>query len=822
MNTPSSDYAPLHVLADQEVKSIISIAQGFGIDVQNTGQLCSYLNTRIKATHKYYISTGKPLHFNLLGSEDKVLWLFFQFFWHWNVSLQKSRPLKPTLPPSDLANKIREETAEKIETLLMIELMANQIHQSNPKVKFDMEFMRAVLKVIDPETDTLIQKEVDYLNLVTKIQDSVILNKVRNLIIQGDGSDYHIADGFDSFTNLEDVLVENCQNTDGLLIPPSFFRHKKITTLSVRHCHLVEIPYKMQMERLSVLNLPHNSFTELPQGIPAHIYLHTLDLSNNKLTELPNEISQLNWLHEIDLSNNCFTEFPEVLLKLKNLIKINLRNNQIEALSPEVAKQIKGQNIDLRGNLLKGLLEEFEIFPEKEHENLTEHTLLLMGNPLVSASEVYYPYVFSGINQLPLDSFTARDLTCLFCWANFHSGTQLRIASKRKLKEMMSKADFEFMQNTWDYEDKPNKANLFKFVFRFGALLKLDWSLLIYWLQYIYPKEVTHIDLSELDLNEVPFEALNTWPKLKTLRLSGNPLIQVGTEITHLSNLQKLYLNNTKLALSFDNPYEYALPLEISHMDKLNRLDLQNNALMSLPPGIGLMDNLKELNLSNNRFKEFPIELCELEPLESLYINRNHITNLPEDIIELEQLKKLNVSQNSLQALPSLPSSLEVLYAEANALTHFNVPHQFPHLRELHLANNFLDEISVQMVNIPRLRVLSLKDNRITTIPFHLGALTHLEELDVSHNSLKTISSQLASLSNLTYLDLSKNQLEAFPEEILSLSNLEILKINKNPFTEIPEGIRKLKKLNELWIGEHQNSAQVKEWLAYRAVVFDY
>lgn len=822
MNTSSSDYAPLHALTDQEIKTIIGVAQGFGIDVQNTGQLGAYLNTRIKATHRYCKSSGIPIHFDLLGSEDKVLWLLFQFFWHWEVSLLMPKPLKPVLPPISLADKIKKETAKRIESLLMIELIANQIHQSKANIKFEMEFMQAVLKALDPETDTLIQSGVDYLNLACKINDSVILPGVKKLIIQGNGSDCHIADGFDAFTNLEEVWIENCQNKDGLPLPPSFFRHKKIMTLSVSHSHLIGIPHSMQTERLSLLNLPHNGFTEVPKSILANNYLHTLDLSDNKLTELPDEIIQLEGLFEINLSNNCFTEFPEVLLKLKNLIRINLRNNQIEALSPAIAQQLKDQHIDLRDNLLNDLPDEFKHVIKKEQYNSNLWSLLLMGNPLVSDSDVYEPLTTIEIKQLTSETCSTRDLTCLFCWANFHPNFSIRYDSLEKLEEIMDQADFDWMKSNWKYQLQPNKKNLFKFVFEFGIYLKLDWSLLIYWLHNIYPKEVTHIDLSGLDLSEIPLGMLNEWPKLKSLRLSENRLHKIGTEITHLSNLQKLYLDNTSLALDFENPYEYALPLEISHMEKLIRLDLQNNALMSLPPGIGLMDNLKELNLSNNRFKEFPIELCELEPLESLDINSNQITSLPEDIIELEQLKKLNLNQNVLQELPALPPSIEVLQVETNALKHLKAFDQFPHLRELRLANNLLEEIPVQMVNSPHLRVLSLRNNQIKTIPVHLGALTDLEELDLSENYLETISSQLGLLSNLTYLNLYRNQLALFPEEILQLHNLEVLKLNKNPFTEIPEGIRKLKKLKELWIGEHQNSAQVKEWLPDQVVVFDY
>lgn len=266
------------------------------------------------------------------------------------------------------------------------------------------------------------------------------------------------------------------------------------------------------------------------------------------------------------------------------------------------------------------------------------------------------------------------------------------------------------MLQKWRYSTTPSKVTLFKFVYRFGELLQLDWSLLTYWLKYLHTKEVFHIDLTNIDVKNIAFEALEAWPKLRSLRLSKNPLRKVAVGVTRLPHLQKLYLDKASLAKDYENRYDYALPLEISHMEKLIQLDLQENYLQSLPPGIGLMDNLRTLNLRSNLLNEFPIELCELAPLEILDISFNQITMLPADLIALSQLKELCLNNNHLKSLPVLPESLEVL----------------------ELGHNKFESFPVEALELPGLQILKIYQNPFTEIPEAIRQLTNLKELWIS------------------------------------------------------------------------------------------
>ena len=60
--------------------------------------------------------------------------------------------------------------------------------------------------------------------------------------------------------------------------------------------------------------------------------LPVLDLSHNSLSNLPEELSHLSQLNQLNLSHNQFTEVPVVLYNITSVENINLSQNQIKGL----------------------------------------------------------------------------------------------------------------------------------------------------------------------------------------------------------------------------------------------------------------------------------------------------------------------------------------------------------------------------------------------------------------------------------------------------------------------------------------------------------
>lgn len=71
----------------------------------------------------------------------------------------------------------------------------------------------------------------------------------------------------------------------------------------------------------------------------------------------------------------------------------------------------------------------------------------------------------------------------------------------------------------------------------------------------------------------------------------------------------------------------------------LEKLNLENSAIRSLPPSIGRLQNLNELGL----------------------IHTYELVNLPEEIGDLVNLTKLNLTESSLVSLPSSMGRLQNL-----------------------------------------------------------------------------------------------------------------------------------------------------------------
>ena len=63
---------------------------------------------------------------------------------------------------------------------------------------------------------------------------------------------------------------------------------------------------------MSKLNLSHNRFKEIPQGIFSMKELRVLQLNNNKIEVVDARISEVNMLNNFDLANNEIKVISEV------------------------------------------------------------------------------------------------------------------------------------------------------------------------------------------------------------------------------------------------------------------------------------------------------------------------------------------------------------------------------------------------------------------------------------------------------------------------------------------------------------------------------
>ncbi len=144
--------------------------------------------------------------------------------------------------------------------------------------------------------------------------------------------------------------------------------------------------------------------------------------------------------------------------------------------------------------------------------------------------------------------------------------------------------------------------------------------------------------------------------------------------------------------------------------DTLETLDLNNNALSTLPDDLHRFKKLRILFCSFNAFTELPAVLGQCPNLSMIGFKANQIKYIPEEAIPTENLRWFIVTDN---ALTKVPEALG----------------QCKKLQKLMLAGNQLTDLPDSMANCVALELLRISANQFADLPswlFNLPKLTWL------------------------------------------------------------------------------------------------
>ncbi len=115
-------------------------------------------------------------------------------------------------------------------------------------------------------------------------------------------------------------------------IPRELEKFPNLEVLNLSHNSISEIPKGFKFpESLLRLNLSQNKFTRIPPSLATHPNLYQLDLSNNQIETDSGAILPTS-LRILDLSNNKLKTLSEYLVRNPHLETLYVRNNQIEFL----------------------------------------------------------------------------------------------------------------------------------------------------------------------------------------------------------------------------------------------------------------------------------------------------------------------------------------------------------------------------------------------------------------------------------------------------------------------------------------------------------
>jgi hypothetical protein len=130
----------------------------------------------------------------------------------------------------------------------------------------------------------------------------------------------------------------------------------------------------------------------------------------------------------------------------------------------------------------------------------------------------------------------------------------------------------------------------------------------------------------------------STAEKQYVLVIADEKWTHLSEDISLFANLERLTVQNTALVEA---------PEYINQLTKLERLNLSRNKLKSLPKTIIELQQIKHLDLSNNNFEVLPEEILALKNLEVLDLRNNNLSDLPQALDQLKHLDTVYIGGNN-------------------------------------------------------------------------------------------------------------------------------------------------------------------------------
>lgn len=267
----------------------------------------------------------------------------------------------------------------------------------------------------------------------------------------------------------------------------------------------------------------------------------------------------------------------------------------------------------------------------------------------------------------------------------------------------------------------------------------------------VFPQEIrlypnlTHLNLSDNLIELIPEESssllLSCLDQLVELNLSGNRLTALPSWFNRLPRLRTLNVSSNPLGQS---GFRVLDPRVFGHRQsrRIQRLDLSQCALTSLPPAVGGLRDLEELTLGRPDYRSQP-DICD---------NLFHV--LDQAVLQFKFLIRLSAPNVHLSDLPDEIGRLN-------------------HLRVLDLRHNLLYWLPPSLVQLENLIELHLSHNNIESLPYQFEKLRNLKRLYLAWNSLTWITQDIGAMKgSLKVLDLYQNQLD--PEGTTGLAALAL------------------------------------------------
>ena len=492
---------------------------------------------------------------------------------------------------------------------------------------------------------------------------------------------------------------------------------KKTKEVSLTNRNLTAIPFVIPKKNsVVVLDISNNKIHQLPETLKK---VQNLNFSGNGLRKMGRKLIQsilvMTQLEVLDLSSNDLDEIPDFLAGFKMLKKLDFGGNKLSKLPPLPNIEI----LNLSGNRFARLPKvPLSVLGISLNMNVIEVFDVKLPNTKVITMEM------NRIRRVMLNDQLAN-LEVLDLSFNFLEELPDMFAALPKLRNL---------------NVSHNKLRPFP----------------------VLPKGVKNVNVSHNQITELPndlvsYEMLQTlemdYNKVRALPALPESLVLISVIGNEIARAEECRVPQLTKAIFYDNKFSENPPLRETvfedgffNMNCLTRIDV------SL-----FHPTLQRLNLSQNKLKSIPVELFRLPKLIYLNLFCNELETLPVEVKD-SGLLYLNISQNPITELDfELPKTLLSFWCSHCGLKSF--------------PPDFGSESSIIY--------FVACGNRLESVPM----MPHVENLILSHNRLKSVPPVSEFLKTL---DLSMNEIDSFPKEFRAPKLVEI-DLSYNKLTKAPK-----------------------------------
>nr|XP_048309463.1 leucine-rich repeat-containing protein 40 isoform X2 [Myodes glareolus] len=520
-----------------------------------------------------------------------------------------------------------------------------------------------------------------------------------------------------------------------------------------------------------------DSRPSVPQGLlKAARSSGQLNLAGRNLGEVPQCVWRINVDIPEEANQNLSFSSTERWWEQTDLTKLIISSNKLQSLSDDLRLLPALTVLDIHDNQLTSLPSAIRELDNLQKLNVSHNKLKMLPEEIIS---------LKNLKALHLQH---NELTCLpEGFEQLSSLEDLDLSSNRLAAVP---AGFALLSSLLRLNLSSNQLkSLPAEISRMKRLKHLDCDSNL--LETVPPDVGSMESLELLYLRRNKLRVLPEFPssrQLKELHLGENQIEMLGAEhLQHLQAILVLDLRGNKLR---------SIPEEMCLLQSLERLDLSNNDISSLPCSLGNL-HLKFLALEGNPLRTIRREIIAKGTQEVLKYLRSKIKDddgtsqndsVPETAMTLPSESRVNVHAIVTLKLLDYSDKQATLIPDdifdatkSNIITSVNFSKN--QLCEIPKRNNFLSSLPEEMSSLTKLQTINLSFNRFTVLPPVLYHIPTLEAVLISNNQVGFVDPQKMKLmEKLSTLDLQNNDLLQIPPELGNCVQLRTLLLDGNPF----------------------------------------